>query len=312
MCLRHVYDLPSVFSQVQNILRSDSKRYTNAQYYFRGERTNFEDDRANTPPNRPPVPGIYRHRGLVEHESDILNEAIRMFPSQFKDDKTTFEVLTRMQHYGYATRLLDVTPKITTAIAMVLSPDTHGNRHVDKTGFIHIYRVSQDKIKYSTGDTVTALSNLARINYKHVDLEDLNYLAYECKNERAGFIWMSKSNRRMDKQGVSQKLDRDIQKVWCVKPVVNNPRIDFQLGEFFLFGCGHQKQMLDVSLSEMDYTNEVAATEGIARIAVLAVHPDAKSELVKMETYLDIGVERIYPDFHYHSQTINDKYKEDS
>ena len=313
MVVSYVSNVPSIFKALFEMIKECTfwNMGERDMFYFRGERNNFECPGAAMPPNEPPVPGIYRNPSskLVDHESDIFNEALRTFPAQFKDDKTTFEILTRMQHYGYATRLLDVTPKITTALAMLLSPDGKGEQHIDETGFIHVYRVKSDKIKYSTGDTVTALSNLARIKSDHVRLDDLSYLAYECQNERAGFIWKKFGNREDDLQRVSEKLDRDIKKVWCVRPVINNPRIDFQVGEFFLFGCLDRKAMLDASFEEYDYDNPEAATEGIARIGVLAVSPEAKYEAKQMSMYLDIGIERIYPDFHFHSQAINERFK---
>ena len=306
---RKVYDLPMLFAEIIELVRTDSIQHDDALYYFRGEGTNFENKGAETPSERPPLPGVYRSEGLLEHESDILNEALRTFPSQFKDDKTTFEILTRMQHYGYPTRLLDVTQKITTALGMILSPDETGNQHLNEAGFIHVYRVRRDRIKYSTGDTVTALSNIARIKRDNIRIDDLGYLAYECRNERAGFIWKKKNERRNDLLGVSEKLDRDIKKVWCVKPVVNNPRVDFQLGEFFLFGCGDRKKLLNISFEEEDYDNDISATNGIARIAVLIVTPEAKQHIKEMATYLDIGVDRLYPDFHYHSEVIKRRFK---
>lgn len=312
MVFRVANDVISVFSELFDIIRSDLWFRNDDErpaYYFRGERKNFLNPDADFPSDEPPIPGVYRDKGLLDHESDIFNEALRTFPSQFKEDKTTFEILTRMQHYGYPTRLLDVTPKITTALAMVLTPDEKNVPCMDKMGFIHVYRVRHDKIKYSTGDTVTALSNLARIKKEHIRLDDLSYLAYECRNERAGFIWKGEGHRYDDIQGVSEKLDCDIKKVWCVKPVINNPRIDFQVGEFFLFGCLDRKQNLDASFSEFDYDNPVAATEGIARIGVLAIAPEAKKEAREMASYLDIGLERIYPDFHFHSQVVNERFK---
>lgn len=311
MVVSYVSNVPSIFKALFEMIKECTfwNMGERDMFYFRaGGRNNFKDPGAEFPSFAPPIPSIYRD-GLIEHESDIFNEALRTFPSQFKDDKTTFEILTRMQHYGYATRLLDVTPKITTALAMVLSPDDKGEQHIDEMGFIHVYRVRRDKIKYSTGDTVTALSNLARIKSNHVRLDDLSYLAHECQNERAGFIWKKSGDRKDDLQKVSEKLDNDIKKVWCVRPVINNPRIDFQVGEFFLFGCLDRKAKLDASFKEYDYDDPYAATEGIARIGVLAVSPEAKEEANQMSLYLDVGVERIYPDFHFHSQVINERFK---
>ena len=279
----------------RNRLRSDGH---GVLYYFRGEK------KEHTPlASAKLTPGIYRDPGQLKHESDIFNEALRAFPEEFAKDRTTFEILTRMQHYGYPTRLADVTPKLMTAIGMVRSEGAGPEQEDrERDGYIHVYRVRADRIKYGTSDTVTALSNLARLKNERVTLDDLRYLEAECKNERAGFFWDEGSE-------TSRALQRDIQKVWCVRPMVNNIRVNFQAGEFFLFGCGENKAALDASFEEYDYDNEDAATFGIARIGVLAVTPSAKEELDEFKETLDIGDERLYPDFAHHSKMLKDKYK---
>ena len=309
MEIRRADDVPDTFREIFNLTEWDAKTADgrNARYYFRGERCNFKNPGSTMPPCEPPLPGVYRNDQWIENESYIFNEAIRTFPDQFRNDRTTFEKLTRMQHYGYATRLLDVTPKIATALAMVLQPDGKGDTHMDETGFIHVYRVRKDRIKYSTGDTVTALANLARIKPDHVHVKDLRYLAYECQNERAGFHWEIEGERDGDGLKVSEQLCRDIQQVWCIRPVINNPRIDFQVGEFFIFGCRDRKEKLETTFYESDYRSRGCATEGIARIGVVALSPYAKKDAVNHSEALDIGLERIYPDFHYHSQVINER-----
>lgn len=144
---------------------------------------------------------------------------------------------------------------------------------------------------------------------KHVTIDDLEYLAYECRNERAGFFWKKKENRVDDIHRVSEKLDEDIGKVWYVKPVVNSPRINNQLGEFFLFGCGNYKEKLNATFSEEDFDNKNAPTNGIARIGVLTLLKEAKKEAREMEQYLDISEDRIYPDFHHHNEVLKERYK---
>jgi len=309
MKLRRVDSVCQLIHEVFSLVDEDMALFPNGDvhYYFRGERINFDKPGSDVPMVSSPQPGLFRD-GSLEYESDIFNEAIRTFPTQFKDDRTTFEKLARMQHYGYKTRLLDVSPKIMTALAMVLQPNAKNNRELDKTGFVHIYRVDGKRIKYSSGDTVTALANLARIQCDHILLDDLSYLAYECRNERAGFHWERKNHREGDILHVSESLDRDIGKVWCVKPAINNPRIDFQVGEFFIFGCGDRKSPIEASFTEDDYWQADAATFGIARIGVIALSPELKHDAIGHELYLDIGLERNYPDFHYHSQKINERY----
>ena len=292
--------------EIFDLIRSDGSRFTKGEvtYYFRGENRDFrvpnEVSRYKT------VPGIYREDGHLEHESDFFNEALRTYPEEFSRDKSTFEILTRMQHYGYPTRLMDVTSKLTTAIGMVANKGYDGKDYTVENGFIHVYRVKTERIKYGTSDTVTALSNLARLKSDHVtfDEESLRYLGAECKNERVGFYVKEGS-------AVTEKLRRDLRKVFCVKPMVNNIRVNFQLGEFFLFGCNEQKECLDVTFDECDYDDPSAATEGIAQIGIVTLTPKAKRDAREMADYLDIGEHRLYHDFQHHSQMLKERYEND-
>ncbi len=54
-------------------------------------------------------PGIYRNKNWIDNEDKMFYELTSKCPEYFKDCKTTFEHLVMMQHYGYPTRLLDIT-----------------------------------------------------------------------------------------------------------------------------------------------------------------------------------------------------------
>ena len=168
-------------------------------------------------------------------------------------------------------------------------------------GFIRVYRVNKEKIKYSTSDTIVALSNLARIKPENINMSNLRYLAYECMNERAGFYWEEGSD-------VSEKLMSDIKKVWCVRPVNNNVRIQAQRGEFFIFGCGDKKEKISASFTETDYYNKDAATDGIAEIGILTLTPSLKQEVKDMADILDVTEDRLYPDFGRFHNVIRERY----
>ena len=304
MQYRDCNSIADVVREVFDLIRSDSSRIDKGKvsYYFRGENRNFQ--LPNEVPRYKTLPGIYRNDGHLEHESDFFNEALRTYPEEFSRDKSTFEILTRMQHYHYPTRLLDVTSKLMTAIGMVANKGYDGVDYGNQNGFIHVYRVKTDRIKYGTSDTVTALSNLARLKSNHVtfDEEGLRYLGAECKNERAGFYVKEGSP-------VTDKLRRDLRKVFCVKPMVNNIRVNFQLGEFFLFGCYENKALLDATFDECDYGNPSAATEGIAQIGIITLTPKAKGDAREMSGYLDIGEHRLYPDFKHHSDHLKEIFE---
>ncbi|NDZ06777.1 FRG domain-containing protein [Pseudomonas aeruginosa] len=54
------------------------------------------------------MPSIDRD-GLLENEDKLFKEFIIRNPDEFKGQRSTFEILTKMQHYGLPTRLLDIT-----------------------------------------------------------------------------------------------------------------------------------------------------------------------------------------------------------
>lgn len=299
------------FREVFDLVRRDRCRFETGKdedqvrYYFRGLNKNFEDEESSFPPSKPAIPTLYRFDGYIQNEQKIFNEAIRAYPQDFPAGETTFERLTRMQHYEIPTRLLDVSPRFATALGMTIFPGIGENAEevLSKYGFVRIFRVNESRIKYSTSDTVVALSNLARITKDHVKIDDLRYLAYECKNERVGFYWKEGSD-------VSKLLQRDIKKVWCVRPINNNVRIQAQRGEFFIFGCGDEKAKLDVTFSEADYENSDAATEGITEIGILAISPTLKQEVKEMAEVLDVTEDRLYPDFARFHNVIEERYGE--
>jgi FRG domain len=53
-------------------------------------------------------PSIFRQKEHRRVENNILRELIAIQPNEFREDKTAFEQLVRMQHYGLPTRLLDL------------------------------------------------------------------------------------------------------------------------------------------------------------------------------------------------------------
>ena len=297
------------FREVFDLVRRDSCRFdsfdsdSRFKYYFRGLNKNFEDPGSCCPPCTRPVPSLNRDDNYIKNEHIIFNESIRLYPQDFPSGETTFERLTRMEHFEIPTRLLDVTSRLATALGMTVFPGANDKDDdiLDMCGVVRVFRVKESRIKYSTSDTVVALSNLARIAPDHVTIDNLRYLAYECQNERAGFYWEEGSD-------VSNMLKRDIKKVWCVRPVNNNVRIQAQRGEFFIFGCGDKKKPLNVTFSEADYGNPHAPSEGIAEIGILTVTPELKHELKEMAEILDVTEDRLYPDFGRFHKVIKKRF----
>ena len=120
-------------------------------YYFRGIGKNHAPKGSPCPPSDPAIPSLLRDKKYRKNEHVIFNEAIRCYPQEFPAGETTFERLTRMQHSGIPTRLLDATPRLATAMGMASLPSVGDDEKEFYTwnGFIRVFRVKKEKIKYS-------------------------------------------------------------------------------------------------------------------------------------------------------------------
>ncbi|QPB41591.1 FRG domain-containing protein [Rodentibacter haemolyticus] len=107
------------------------------------------------------VPSIYRSN-LIGSEDKIIKEAFTRCSSSFLPYETLFEKLTKLQHYDYKTRLLDISSNV--LVALYFSIAEHKKQSVanaDKDGEIIILDIPNSEIKYSDSDLVSILSNLS-------------------------------------------------------------------------------------------------------------------------------------------------------
>jgi hypothetical protein len=92
--------ISSVKAFVEKItkLRSNNMADNAEQWFFRGQKCSSWKVQ----------PNIFRGDGL-KYEHIIIDRAQRQNPLEFRDCTSNFEILTKLQHYGLGTRLLDVT-----------------------------------------------------------------------------------------------------------------------------------------------------------------------------------------------------------
>jgi len=179
------------------------------------------------------IPSIYREKFLIQNENRIFRDIIAQSPADFKGCTSTFEKLVKMQHYSLPTRLLDITTNPLVALYFACENDA-----VD--GKLFRFEVQMSDIKYFDSDAVSVVSNIAKrpIDFSIEDLreldrkefnseEEIQYLLHEIKYEKPHF------------QNVIDS--KDIERVFCVKPMFDNPRIIRQSGAFFLYGINGNK-----------------------------------------------------------------------
>ena len=134
------------------------------------------------------LPGIYRkdRPELIKHEDKIIKEALLNCPDDFSPTDTLLEKLVKLQHYGYPTRLLDLTSNALVALYFTSenkeyhTANTVGGvlAQASKDGELIILDIPNDYLKYDDSDTVTILGALSLMgcDFNICDiLEDLHF-----------------------------------------------------------------------------------------------------------------------------------------
>lgn len=108
------------------------------------------------------LPSIYRRDkpDLIKNEDKIIKDALTNCPDDFSPSDTLFEKLVKLQHYGYRTRLLDLTANALVALYFAC----WNTDHHDKDGELIILDIPDEQIKYDDSDTVAILSALSLRN----------------------------------------------------------------------------------------------------------------------------------------------------
>ena len=185
-----------------------------------------------------PLPAIFRHQDnnpqnekFILREDELFHNLITRCPSDFINCSSTFDYLVKMQHYGLPTRLLDITSNPLVALYFACNafiPKSSKDSSADD-GQVLIYQVPNDQIKYYHSDTVSLVSNLAKVGegFNISSDDDIERFIHTIQAEKPYF---------------KNKINKDhLRSVICVRPKLDNPRIIKQSGAFFLFGMGNLK-----------------------------------------------------------------------
>lgn len=231
------------------------------------------------------IPSIYRKEYLIQNENRIFRDIIAQSPADFKGCASTFERLVKMQHYSLPTRLLDITTNPLVALYFACEDD-------DVDGKLFRFEIQTSDIKYFDSDAVSVVSNIAKrpIDFSIEDLreldrtdfnseEDIQYLLHEIKYEKPHF------------QNVIDS--KDIERVFCVKPMLDNPRIIRQSGAFFLFGINGSK-------------NKPAKLEFSHKVYI--INKAHKHKIRKQLEALGIDKSTLFPEIEHVAEHIKDKY----
>ncbi len=254
-----LFSLEEFISQLKMQLESVDSDFV---YYYRGCATH------DWPYNL--VPGIYRDQYIYDEDTSF-REMIIKSPNEFVDDKTTLEKLVKMQHYNLPTRLLDITSN--PLVALYFASLQYKNDKTD--GKVYVLKVPRNEIKYYDSDSVSLISNLAKLKINKTNFSSgFDYLVHEIKEEKPYF-----SNSFIDKN------NKDIVKIFPVKVKLNNNRIVRQSGSFLIFG-----------IKDLNSKLEAATLPTTLIVTELQIDKDAKNYILKSLDSLAINESTLFPE----------------
>ena len=208
--------------------------------YFRGERDSAWDLFPSV--MRPSNDETFK---LRTHEGEMLRDLISRRPEDFEGMTSALEQMVVAQHHGLKTRLLDVTRNPCVALFSACDRRDAAGKSRDNTmdGRLHVFAVQKELIKPFDSDTVSIISNFAKLDRGYQNLlmgktgedsqaEDpdipLQYVYQEAMRRLYHFI-------RQEKPQFEKLIDpRDFFRVFVVEPKQSFERIRAQEGAFII------------------------------------------------------------------------------
>lgn len=156
-----IFDFLKIINLLSDTVRNFS--FVNGEMLYRGM--------ANEDWDLKPTLGRIKNNELLEY--NLVNSFLNFSPSEFLNLSTSFELLSKMQHYGLPTRLLDFTANPLIALFFACCDEKNANKNARIICHSNFVKISQDKI-------IEAMCGMYK--YSFIDdmyLEDLKISPYE-------------------------------------------------------------------------------------------------------------------------------------
>ena len=249
------------------------------------------------------VPSIYRKKGYIENEEEMYKKFISNFPNEFDNCKSTFERLTKMQHYGLPTRLVDITENSLIALYFACEEDNENKENNKEAGEVNIFDVKKESIKFYDSDTISVISNLCKINrdYKFIDEKDI--IKFNSDDNTKKYV----HEIREEKSYFLDKINPiHLEGVFFVKPKLNNIRIARQMGNFIIVGLNSLTEIKGKMDNFKKYDNFLLKNDN--KEVKIIIYPQNKRKILEELAKINISEATIYPEIDKMSKDLKKKY----
>lgn len=247
-------------------------------------------------------PSIFRGNYL-EKEHIIYSEVMTECGHEFENCVLHNEKLSKMQHYGVPTRLLDITSNALVALYFACEDFTADRNGAIKDGAVFVIDAKKSEIKQFDSDTVSILSSLPRFTLCEKE---------EMKERAMSFVEMQDSEENLktfnNENKTIRRLLHEIKKEkpsfehvinpenllrnYIFIPRKSNVRIIRQSGAFIIFGLSKDEE------GKNDFTYNKIIVDG-----------NSKEGILKQLSSFGISKASIYPELYKVAEYIKEKYR---
>ncbi|MCZ0862412.1 FRG domain-containing protein [Methanocorpusculum sp. CW153] len=298
-------DESSTLKDTQNFSKKDVKtpfEDDRQRFFFRGQENISWDIR----------PSIFRN-GLLPSESQMITMAYSRNPAEFREYRTSFERLTKLQHYGLSTRLLDVT--LNPMVALYFACQSHENiirmprSDKEKT----IYEMTPcDGIVYSHRDyghgfdssEVKILSSIAEMDF------DKNLTIKECLTKLVENTVVTPSDAKYYEKNEYELFIRVLQGNYFVISNFSNQRLIRQNGAFLLPGSINIHGEGDIGKRILQKAESNLRDEFTS--LTFQIPADSKERILQELDLYGINESSLFPELEHQMKYISSQYQKPS
>lgn len=184
------------------------------------------------------IPSIYRDNAPF-YEKEIFYDTISTIPQEVNGINSAFEILTKFQHFGTPTRLLDITTNPLVALFFACKVNS-------KDGELLIFSVKNSEIKLFDSDTVSVVTNIVKLPYDF----DIDCKIHKVKDKKFDELVHKIRNEKPYFENLV--VCDDLKKSFFVKPKLDNPRLIKQSGAFIVCGMDEVKYLPSKEILEIE------------------------------------------------------------